>query len=85
MAESWWTKITKGAYVPVRDDIVECKLCGRKVDVLNDGQGALVCCGQPMVKIGEAIERHASGEKSFAYESIDPITKQILEGGGTNG
>jgi superoxide reductase len=32
-------------------EIYECKICGNIVEVLRGGQGELVCCGQPMVKL----------------------------------
>ncbi len=32
-------------------EIYECKVCGNIVEVLRGGEGELVCCGQPMVKL----------------------------------
>ena len=31
-----------------RLQIYKCEVCGNIVEVLHDGQGELVCCGQPM-------------------------------------
>jgi desulfoferrodoxin-like iron-binding protein len=28
-----------------------CEICGNKVEVLEAGDGELVCCGQPMKKL----------------------------------
>lgn len=53
-------------YEPRRDDIMQCTVCGRKADVLNEGQGTLVCCGKAMIKVGEAIDRFERGEESMA-------------------
>lgn len=33
-------------------DIYLCKICGNKVEVKESGKGTLVCCGQPMMKVG---------------------------------
>src|SRR4030042_3298272 len=32
-------------------EIYKCQKCGIIVEVLHDGVGELVCCGQPMVKL----------------------------------
>lgn len=56
----------KEAHWPVEDDIMECTVCGRKADVLNNGKGPLICCGRSMIKVGEAIDRHHEGETSVA-------------------
>jgi len=61
-----YLEIIQEAYEPQRDDIMECKICGRKADILNEGKGPLICCGQPMIKVGEAVDRHYSGELSYA-------------------
>ena len=29
-------------------EVYLCKICGNKVRVLENGEGELVCCGQPM-------------------------------------
>lgn len=34
-----------------KDNILHCNLCGRKVKVLEAGEGPLVCCGKPMKKV----------------------------------
>jgi desulfoferrodoxin-like iron-binding protein len=41
-------------YEPVKGDVMKCTICGRKTYLLNDGKGPLICCGKPMIKIGEA-------------------------------
>ncbi len=43
--------------------IYKCEICGNIVEVLHDGVGALVCCGQPMKLFEEktvdaALEKH---------------------------
>jgi len=34
--------------MPERLQIYKCEVCGNIVEVLHEGQGELVCCGQPM-------------------------------------
>jgi len=36
--------------------IYKCEICGNIVEVLHEGAGELVCCGQPMVHLFEKIE-----------------------------
>jgi len=31
------------------DEIYTCRICGNVVRVLHEGQGQLVCCGEPMI------------------------------------
>lgn len=45
-------------------EIYKCEVCGNIVEVLHEGAGQLVCCGQPMKLIeeqfeGEYAEKHA--------------------------
>jgi superoxide reductase len=46
-----------------RYEVYKCEACGNIVEVLHGGQGELVCCGSPMVKMTEntvdaAKEKH---------------------------
>jgi desulfoferrodoxin-like iron-binding protein len=34
----------------------KCNICGNEVVVTNEGAGELVCCGQPMNRIGEGFD-----------------------------
>lgn len=34
-------------------EIYYCEICGNKVRVMESGMGTLVCCGQPMTKVGK--------------------------------
>jgi superoxide reductase len=34
--------------MPERLQIYKCEVCGNIVEVLHEGQGELVCCGEPM-------------------------------------
>ncbi|MCE5248757.1 desulfoferrodoxin [bacterium] len=47
----------------VKMGIYKCELCGNIVEVLHEGEGELVCCGQPMKQYKEntvdaAKEKH---------------------------
>lgn len=46
-----------------RMDVYRCELCGHIIEVVNNGQGTLVCCGQNMTFLAEntqdaAVEKH---------------------------
>ena len=43
--------------------IFKCEICGNVVELLHEGKGQLVCCGQPMKLLEEnvtdgAVEKH---------------------------
>ena len=47
----------------VRLEIYKCEKCGNIVEVLHDGVGELVCCGEPMKRMVEntvdaSLEKH---------------------------
>lgn len=50
-------------------EIFVCEICGKMVEVLRDGSGELVCCGQAMtlekthVDDAEHVEKHAPSVK----------------------
>lgn len=46
----------------MKNEVFRCNICGRIVEVLEDGQGPIVCCGQPMKKL-EPNTVDASHEK----------------------
>jgi len=46
-----------------------CKVCGNLVEVLEEGGGLLVCCGQPMVGL-EANTVEASTEKHIPVAKL---------------
>ena len=58
--------------------IYKCEICGNIVEVLHEGAGALVCCGEEMKKLEEKIE-DASTEKHVPYieETSDGILVKI--------
>jgi len=58
--------------------IYKCEICGNIVEVLHEGAGALVCCGEEMKKLEEKTE-DASTEKHVPYieETADGILVKI--------
>jgi len=58
--------------------IYKCELCGNIVEVLHEGAGALVCCGEEMKKLEEKTE-DASTEKHVPYveETADGVLVKI--------
>lgn len=75
--DKYLNEISKAVYEPLRDDIMECTICGRKADVLNEGKGPLICCGKPMIKVGEAVDRFERGEISMAETAWVKHTKTV--------
>ena len=55
--------------------IYKCALCGNIVEVVHEGGGELVCCGQPMNMI-KANSTDAAGEKHVPL--IEKTEKGIL-------
>jgi len=39
-----------------RLEVYKCEICGNIVEVLQEGEGQLVCCGQPMVSLKPKTE-----------------------------
>jgi len=53
--------------------IYKCEICGNIVEVLHEGKGELVCCGQPM-RLYEANTVDA------AYEKHIPVLEKTKDG-----
>jgi len=62
-------------------EIYKCKICGNIVEVLHEGVGELVCCGEPMEKL-EAKTQDSSVEKHVPY--IEKTADGILVKVGQN-
>jgi superoxide reductase len=43
-----------------KKEIYKCEVCGNIVEVLHDGVGTLVCCGQPMNLMKEKTEEEGN-------------------------
>lgn len=53
--------------------VYKCEICGNIVEVLHEGQGELVCCGQPMTLQLEKIEDQGN-------EKHVPVIEQTEKG-----
>jgi superoxide reductase len=56
-----------------RMQVYKCEICGNMVEVLHEGRGALVCCGQPM-------KLYAENTVDAAREKHVPVVEKV-EGG----
>jgi superoxide reductase len=71
-----------------RLQIYKCEICGNIVEVLHEGAGELVCCGQPMKLLMEntvdaakekhvpVIEKTASGFKVKVGSVVHPMEEK---------
>jgi superoxide reductase len=55
----------------VRLEVYKCELCGNITEVLHDGQGELVCCGQPMKCLKENTVDAAKEKHVPVIEKVD--------------
>jgi superoxide reductase len=51
--------------------VFKCNVCGNIVEVLNDGAGQLVCCGQPMKHLVENTVDAAKEKHVPVKEAVD--------------
>jgi superoxide reductase len=56
-----------------RLQVYKCEICGNIVEVLHEGQGELVCCGQPMMLLVE-------GAVDAAKEKHVPVVEKTADG-----
>lgn len=71
-----------------KNGIYKCEVCGNIVEVLHAGAGELVCCGEPMVFMGEKtadsstekhvplIEKTANGYKVTVGSTLHPMEEK---------
>ena len=53
--------------------VYKCEICGNIVEVLHEGVGQLVCCGQPMNLLEEKLEDQGK-------EKHVPVVERIAKG-----
>jgi superoxide reductase len=56
-------------------EVYKCNVCGNIVEVLHGGQGELVCCGQPMVRLVENTVDAAKEKHVPVVEKVDAGVK----------
>ena len=54
-----------------RLQIYKCEICGNIVEVLHEGAGELVCCGQPMALLSEKTEDQGNEKHVPVIESTE--------------
>ena len=54
-------------------DIYKCRKCGILVEVLHEGSGELVCCGQPMEKL-------VTNKVDASKEKHVPVIEKLADG-----
>lgn len=54
-----------------RLQIYKCEICGNIVEVLHEGVGQLVCCGQPMKLFEEKVEEEGKEKHLPVVERLD--------------
>lgn len=58
----------------VRREVYKCMVCGNIVEVLHEGVGTLVCCGQPMSKMVEKVQEAGNEKHLPVLEKLDSGT-----------
>ena len=80
----------KGVFMTEKLELYKCSICNNLVEVLECGQGELVCCGKPMelIKANDSdkpelndkhvpvIEKTVDGYKIRIGTSIHPMTQE---------
>ncbi|MCR4432522.1 MAG: desulfoferrodoxin [Caldiserica bacterium] len=57
-----------------RNEVYKCEICGNIVEILHEGVGTLVCCGQPMTKIVEKVQEVGNEKHLPVLEKLDSGT-----------
>jgi len=61
-----------------RFKVYKCEICGNIVEVLHEGRGALVCCGQPMNLYDEKTADSSTEKHVPVIEKTDDGFKIIV-------
>jgi len=54
-----------------KSQIYKCEICGNIIEVLHEGVGELVCCGQPMALLSEKTEDQGNEKHVPVIESTE--------------
>lgn len=64
-----------------RLDLYKCDICGNVVEIILNGNGELVCCGQPMKKMEAQNQEEAMMEKHIpVFVSLDDNSQEVRVG-----
>jgi len=60
-------------------EIYKCEICGNIVEVLHEGQGTLVCCGQPMTlmvekEMEQGTEKHKPVVEKAEHDTLIKVS-----------
>ncbi|MDI3474093.1 MAG: hypothetical protein PWR30_416 [Candidatus Woesearchaeota archaeon] len=61
-----------------RNQIYKCEICGNIVEVVNEGAGELVCCGQPMKLLEAKSEEEGTEKHKPVIERDGDIVKVVV-------
>jgi len=56
-------------------ELYRCEICGNIVEVVNEGATALVCCGEPMIKLEAKTEDQGQEKHVPVVEETDSNIK----------
>ena len=60
-----------GKIMTKRSQIFKCDICGNMVEILHEGKGVLICCGQPMKLFTENTVDAAKEKHIPVLEKVD--------------
>lgn len=65
-------------------DNLKCEVCGRVVLVQEKGVGPLICCGKPMIRIGETVAEAGfeNMPKGWTQKSVKKFARSLVDKGG---
>lgn len=59
-------------------EVYKCDICGNIVEVLHEGKGELVCCGQPMkLQVENTVDASKEKHVPVAEKTSDGIKVQV--------
>lgn len=61
-----------------RFEVYKCEVCGNIVEVLHEGMGTLVCCGQPMTRMVEKVQEVGNEKHLPVLEETNSGTLIII-------
>lgn len=64
-----------------RLELYRCEICGNLVQVILNGYGELVCCGQPMNLVHGKVEEEMLTEKHVPVFKVNEDGKNIVQVG----
>ena len=60
--------------------IYKCNICGNIVELLHEGGGELVCCGQPMQLLEEKTKDEGMEKHVPVIEDLPPSACKVKDG-----